>query len=106
MCDSRQTLQRLKGFAALRNPARRPGTQIPLAALRRHPSKRLGDSSEQQIDDAVVEQSQQQIELGAVGGARQLRDLAGDARTEVRRGVLHQRCRHHAQDLLRFGRQG
>jgi hypothetical protein len=66
---------------------------------RRHPRERFWNAAEQQIHDTDVEQPEQEIELGPVGGAGERRDFARDPFAEVRRAVRDERRRDGSQDV-------
>src|SRR5438874_10472723 len=89
----------------MRDPDGRQTAQIALPSSPRHRRERTRDSTQEKIQCAVLEQPQQQIELGAIRGARQSGDLAGDVLTQIGRGVLNQRVRDGAQNLPRSRRE-
>src|SRR6266566_1771211 len=91
----------LKCFATLRDSTRRPAAQIALALGRRHGCEWARRAAQQKIHDAAFKQSQQQIELGAVGAAREGCNHASDPLTQIGRGVLNERIRDSAQNLPR-----
>jgi len=96
-----EAFERLKCFATLRDSTRRPAAQIALALGRRHGCERARRAAQQKIHDAAFKQSQQQVELGAVGAAREGCNHAGDALTQIGWGILNERIRDSAQDFPR-----
>jgi hypothetical protein len=94
-----------RGFATPWQPARRPAAQAALALRERHTRERSGDAADQQVDDAAVEEAEQEVELSPIGWARQRRDLPGDALAQVRRPVGHERRCDSVLDVSRRGRE-
>ncbi len=103
--DGCEPLQGLKRFAPLRQAAGCPAAQAAFAFAGGHARERFGNAAEEQIDGSDIEQPQQQIEVGAIGGAGKGGDPQRDPVTQIRRGGVDQRRRHHAQHVARGGRQ-
>src|SRR5436309_13487669 len=87
----------LKCFAALRESTRRPAAQIALALGRRHGCERARRAGQQKIHDAALKQSQQLIELGAVGAAVEGCNHAGDPLNQIGWGMSNERLGPSAQ---------